>query len=205
MPDEPAAHADLGSAQRDVEARPAPRRDKRKRPAIGHVAFQREVDGQDQAHRDGEQRARPILERKQQVGGAVAGEVLDLVGEIAEVDLVGERKTPHSFHDARKPRRHLLAELLKVPNHRRKGKKAKSHQAAQDHQQEDEDGHALKGLEAPDAQVADELHQRLKHDGKQRADVKQDQHVAQQPCHVASQRQCKRKGDVAAKTPRRAD
>ena len=67
LADEPAAHANLHPAQRIVEAAPVACRKQRQGPVIRDIALQREVDGEDEAHGDGEQRVGPGLDGKQQV------------------------------------------------------------------------------------------------------------------------------------------
>ncbi len=140
LPDQPFAHPPLGADQRTIQPLPLPLRKEGEHPAVSNVALQFEINRQNQPHREREQRARPVLDRKQNIGRAAAQRALDPICQVTRVDAAGEGQPPQLVEQHRQALWRLLRKVVQVAHHRRHRQKAERRDPAHHNQQQNQDG-----------------------------------------------------------------
>jgi len=191
-------HPHLSALQGCIKSGSFIGREERETPSIGDVAFKNEINSEDQTHRDSEYRARPVLDRQQQVGCGVADEVLDLGADFVGIDLVRERDTFYFFEHGRQAGRHVVGKFVQIANYGGKGEKPKSGESPGNREEKDENGAPLKGPQTTSAKAGSGPDDGRENHCSQSADVEQKQNCPQQPREIADYGKCEGKDDVAA-------
>ena len=198
LPQKPLAHAHFGTLQCGIESRPLLDWEERERPPVGDIAFENEVDREDQSHGDAEYGPGPVLDGKQHVRRCVAEEVLNLFAYRIGIQLVGKGNALEFVEKWWQPRGHFACEFMQIADDRGEGQKAECRKCAGHGKQQDEDGAALEWPPAAHAEAGRGAHYRREHHGCQRADIEEQKYGSQQPCQVADKRQPECERDVAA-------
>ena len=200
LADEPFLHAALGAGQGVVQAVTAFCRDQGEKPGVSVIALQNEIDGKDEAHGHVYQLSCPVFDGEQKVGGRVAGKVLKAGADFFGVEVVGEGDASEPVKEPRQAGGHFPAELLQIADDGGESKEAEGGKGGSQEQEKEENGIALEGAPASDAQPSGELDHWSEHNGEESTHVYQHEYFANQPRQGTGQGEGEGEDDIAAKT-----
>jgi hypothetical protein len=199
LAEEPFAHADVGFGEGGAEAAAVFRREEREEPGVGVVAFEHEVDAEDEGGEQVEDAAHPERERREEIAGRGGERAFDLLGDGGDAELVGDGDALKLGFDGWDAGWEVGGEVVDVADDGRKGDDEEGYEGDGDEREQEDDGDGLRDVaSAPKFEVHDALDDGEQDDGKEGADVDEFEDLDEAPGQGEREGDAEGEEDVAA-------
>ncbi len=173
LAEEPAAHAQFGDDEGSGQTLAGFGLDEGEQVVVDELAFEHEVDAEDERGDEGEETADPERGGGQHVLGGGGDDVFAFGGEGVEAELVGQGQALEVVDEAGDTAGKFGGEVLNVMHDRRQGEDEEEGEGDEDGEHQGNDRQGTRGRPVADAQTHDVLHHGHEDDGEESADVDQ--------------------------------